>query len=273
MTGPVAAARRTARVLAQAKLNLFLRVLAREHAGHHQIETLFARIDLADDVTVRTGVRGRSLDVAGPELPPHGLGVPERNLAWRAAAAYAEATGWPEAFAIEITKRIPAGGGLGGGSANAGAVLRALDAVAPRGPLLPGALLALAAPLGADVPFLTQTAPLALGWGRGERLLALPRLPVREVCLLLPPFSISTAIAYGWLAADRGEGAPPAPRVLTPAELSRWEAIGAIAQNDFEPVVAARHPEIATSIELLTACGATIARRRFCPRRRRWLSN
>src|SRR5207253_289491 len=80
-------------------------------------------------------------------------GPTERNLAWRAALAYADATGWPNGFAIEIEKRLPVGGGLGGGSADAGAVLRCLNALAPS-PLGVSALLSIAAPLGADVPFL-----------------------------------------------------------------------------------------------------------------------
>src|SRR3982751_6289548 len=134
---------RVARVRAQAKINLFLRVLARESSGYHQIETLFCRLALGDDVTVRVGVRGRSLDCNGA-LPSEGLGPVEQNLAWRAAVAYADAASWPIDFAIEIEKRIPVGGGLGGGSADAGAVLRALDALAPS-PLAPQALLDIAA--------------------------------------------------------------------------------------------------------------------------------
>src|SRR3954469_9617117 len=84
-----------ARTIAQAKLNLFLRVLAREASGYHQIETLFCRLDLGDDVVVRTDVRGRSLSCSGDVIPAEGLGPVERNLAWRAAEAYADATGWP----------------------------------------------------------------------------------------------------------------------------------------------------------------------------------
>ena len=121
----------TARTVAQAKLNLFLHVLAREASGYHQLETLFCRLELGDDVTVRTDVRGRSLDCTGDVIPAGGLGPTERNLAWRAAARFAEQAGWPNDWAIEITKRIPVGGGLGGGSADAGAVLRCLNAVAP----------------------------------------------------------------------------------------------------------------------------------------------
>src|SRR5215510_3694251 len=96
-----------ARTLAQAKVNLFLRVLAREASGYHQLETLFCRLDLGDDVVVRTNGRGRSLDCTGDVIPPNGLGPVEWNLAWRAATAYADATGWPNDFAIEIEKRIP----------------------------------------------------------------------------------------------------------------------------------------------------------------------
>ena len=95
--------------------------------GYHSIETIFARIDLADDVIVRLGASGRSLDCHGADLGP-----PEQNLAYRAAIAYESATGWPETFAIEITKRIPVGGGLGGGSTRRRGGVRALDALAPQ---------------------------------------------------------------------------------------------------------------------------------------------
>ena len=126
---------------------------------------------------------GRSTAL-GDVIPPDGLGPVEWNLAWRAAVAFADATGWPNDFAIEIQKRIPVAGGLGGGSADAAAVLRCLNALAPA-PLSRDELLAIAAPLGADVPFLTMEAPLALAWGRGERLLALDPLPSRAVTLVV----------------------------------------------------------------------------------------
>ncbi|HEU4562992.1 MAG TPA: 4-(cytidine 5'-diphospho)-2-C-methyl-D-erythritol kinase [Gemmatimonadaceae bacterium] len=252
-------AARAARVRAQAKLNLFLRILARERSGYHQIETLFARIDLADDVVVRAGTRGRSLDVAGPELPTSGIGPAERNLAWRAALAYAEATGWPEGFAIEITKRIPVGGGLGGGSADAGAVLRALNALAPR-PAGERELARIAAPLGADVPFMALSRPLALAWGRGDRLLPLDGLPARPVALLVPSFAISTADAYGWVAASRSESHAAGASLLEPARLRDWRSLAELAANDFEPEVVRRHPEIRALMEALARHGAPIAR-------------
>jgi len=250
---------RAARVAAQAKVNLRLRILAREASGYHQLETLFLRLALADEVTVRATDGARSLDVTG-EVDARQLGPMERNLAWRAAIVYADATGWPAGFAIGLEKRIPVGGGLGGGSADAGAVLRALDAMAPS-PVGADALLAIASRLGADVPFLTSTAPYALAWGRGERLLALPAPEEREVLLVLPPFAVNTAAAYGWLAAAReADGFAEVGAAALPLEaLSDWSALASLASNDFEPVVAARHPTITAIVQRLRGLGCAPA--------------
>jgi 4-diphosphocytidyl-2-C-methyl-D-erythritol kinase len=245
-----------ARVVAHAKINLTLRVLAREDGGFHTIETVFARIALGDLVTVRSVASGRSLECSGADTGPL-----ERNLAYRAALAFADATGWPSGFAITLEKRIPVGGGLGGGSADAGAVLRALAALSPR-PVPEHELLRIAASLGSDVPFLATNAPLALAWGRGERMLALPSLPERDVALVNPGFAVSTAEAYSWLAADAAErgGHPPVPRLLSLADFASWDAIVPITENDFEPAIARRHPEITRTIAALRASGAAIAR-------------
>ncbi len=244
-----------ARTVAQAKLNLFLRVLAREASGYHQIETLFCRLELGDDVVVRTNVRGRSLDCVGDAIPPEGLGPTERNLGWRAAAAYSAATGWPNDWAVEISKRVPVGGGMGGGSADAGAVLRCLNALSPR-PLSEHELLSLAAPLGADVPFLSIDAPLALAWGRGERLLKLPALPSRDVALITFPFGVVTRDAYGWLDDARGGDGSDA-NALTLHDLSTWSGVCRLAHNDFEPVVSKRIADVAASLSVLRTALAT----------------
>ncbi|HEX5073755.1 MAG TPA: 4-(cytidine 5'-diphospho)-2-C-methyl-D-erythritol kinase [Gemmatimonadaceae bacterium] len=244
----------TARTVAQAKVNLFLRVLAREADGYHQLETLFCRLALGDDVTVRVGVGGRSLECTGEALPAEGLGPVERNLAWRAAARYAEATGWPNDWAIGIVKRIPVGGGLGGGSADAGAVLRCLNRLAPS-PVSDGELVALAEPLGADVPFLTAGDALALGWGRGERLLALPPLPDRAVTLVCFPFGVPTPDAYRWLDARASVTPRQAARVGLEA-LATWAGIARLAHNDFEAVVAPRYPEIERALRELRSRAA-----------------
>lgn len=243
----------SASVEAQAKLNLRLCVLARATDGYHQLETLFVRIELADSVRVATDTATKGLVCEGLDLPP------EQNLAWRAAEAFLAESRWDSGFHITIEKRIPSGGGLGGGSADAGAVLRALNALAPE-PLATDALMTLALRLGADVPFLATDAPLALGWGRGERLLSLRPLPAREVMLALPPFGVETKAAFGWYADATAGRAARAPAPLSIDSLDRWDSVTALAVNDLEEVVIARHPEIGTCIERLRAAGARIAR-------------
>lgn len=246
---------RTARVIAQAKVNLRLRVLAREASGYHSLETVFLRLDLGDEVVVREA-EGRTLDCTGPAMPQAGLGPVEKNLAMRAADAYADATGWPNGFAIEITKHIPTGGGLGGGSADAGAVLRALDALSPNP--LGHRLIELAGPLGADVPFMTVDSPMALAWGRGERLFPIAPPQSRPVVLLVPPFGVPTPDAYAWLSAARGPYVPT-PEMIAPDALATWEAISGVATNDFEPVVTERHPVIGELVAALDSAGAIVA--------------
>jgi len=128
------------------------------------------------------------------------------------------------------------GGGLGGGSADAAAVLRALNALNPE-PLSPLALLQIAVRLGADVAFLASSASLALAWGRGERMLALPALPSRRVHLALFGEGVPTAAAYAALAAHRGDDARPRPILWSPDRLARWDDVALVATNDFEDVV------------------------------------
>lgn len=243
---------REARVEAQAKLNLVLRVLAREESGYHQIETLFCRIALSDTITVRVTDSGASLECSGPVLPAGGLGAPESNLGWRAATAYATATGFPAGFQLSIEKRIPVGGGLGGGSADAGAVLRALNALNPR-PVPPSDLLRLAGSLGADVPFLTQDdSTLALAWGRGERMAALPALPPSRVWLLVPETPVNTADAFRWI--DEA-GQTSLPLMITLGQLGSWKGVAALAGNDFEAVVGERLPVVARLLSNLRTAG------------------
>jgi 4-diphosphocytidyl-2-C-methyl-D-erythritol kinase len=246
----------SARVAAQAKLNLHLRVLSREATGYHSIETIFHRIDLADDVVVSVTEGECTIDVEGAQTGPA-----ESNLAYRAAALYASHTGWPRGFRIELLKRIPVGAGLGGGSADAAAVLRALNFLSPR-PIPVHGVLALAAQLGADVPFLASEAVMALAWGRGERLLECAPLPRRDILLMTPEFSVATADAYRWLDEDRAEQkAAPAnpPLLIDPVALTTWNAIALFARNDFEPVVAARHPRLEGYLEALRRSRASFA--------------
>jgi 4-diphosphocytidyl-2-C-methyl-D-erythritol kinase len=241
-------------IAAQAKLNLHLRVLSRDRSGYHSLETIFHRIDLADDIIVEITERARTLDVDGADTGPV-----ESNLAWKAAAAYSEATEWPKGFDIRLTKRIPVGAGLGGGSADAAAVLRALNSLAPR-PVQEHELMQLAARLGSDIPFLASDAVMAMAWGRGERMLALSALAKRNVVLLTPAFSVSTADAYRWIDDERGPiGESAGAVVFDQVDLSSWDKIAKFARNDFESVVSSRHPELSEHIAHFRTWQTTMA--------------
>jgi 4-diphosphocytidyl-2-C-methyl-D-erythritol kinase len=216
---------------APAKVNLFLRILAREDSGYHQLETLFCTLELADTLTVRPGGGDIELTVGGADL-----GDARGNLVYRAADAYFAAAGLPPRVRIALQKRIPHGAGLGGGSSDAATTLRLLDTLHD-GLLGTERLLRIAITLGADVPFFVAGAPCALAWGRGERLLALPPPERRPVVIVVPDTPISTPHAYAELARRRRPGAAsPAPSCMHPAELRDWSGIARRARNDFEAV-------------------------------------
>lgn len=226
-----------ARILAQAKINLALRVFGLRPDGYHSIETVFLRLELGDDVEVRITQGEKSVRCF--EMRDK---RPEENLAYRAAALYAQETGWPKGFEIEIVKNIPLGGGLGGGSADAAGVLRILNTLATK-PVAPDKLLEMAALLGSDVPFLAGDQVMAMSWGRGERLLAVKPLPPRELELFFPPFGVDSGEGYALLDAHRGEYRGPGPE-LTEEMFRDWESAARNSVNDFEAVIRPRHPEI-----------------------------
>jgi 4-diphosphocytidyl-2-C-methyl-D-erythritol kinase len=228
---------RGGRTLAQAKINLSLRVLDREPDGFHSIETVFLRLDLGDDVRLHIRAKARTLRCGVMRDQPQA-----ENLAYRAAALFADEAGWPGGFEIVIKKRIPIGGGLGGGSADAAAVLRILNTLSPN-PMKASALVELASRLGSDVPFLASDFVMALGWGRGEKLLQLAPLPPRDVQLFIPPFGIDTGEAYRLLDASRSP-MPHAVPELTAEMFGDWESAALRSVNDFEAVIRPRWPAI-----------------------------
>lgn len=246
-------------VEAPAKVNLLLRVLGRRPDGYHDIETVFQAISLADEVSVTLEVGGAStsaesrveLEVTGPDLGPT-----HENLAHRAATRFLELSGHPGRVRIRLVKRIPAGAGLGGGSSDGAAVLRCLDELI--GGVGPDRLRAIAAELGSDVAFFLGSSPLAAGRGRGERLTPLPTLPSVHLIVALPPVHVSTAGAYAALAEARAAQPRPTSRATIVLEevAASWGGIAARVENDFEPVVAERHPEVRRSLEGLRAAGA-----------------
>ena len=241
-------------VSAPAKINLFLRVLGRETDGYHALETLFCRVDLADEMRAERRERGVSIEVEGADLGPA-----EQNLAVRATALVLDATGNRFGVHLALAKRIPVQAGLGGGSSDAAAALVLVNQLA--GNAVPRhELLQLAARLGSDVPFCLSGGPLALAWGRGERLLQLPPLPPAPVLLLLPPVGIPTAQAYGWLDAARQFAGRRGAVALDLDALSRWGDIGRMAGNDFESPVFGRHPEVRAAFEALVGTRPLVCR-------------
>lgn len=234
---------------AHAKINLFLRILARETSGFHQIETAFALLELADQLEVLRTDSGVQLDVDGPDLGPA-----DKNLAVRAARAVLEATGNRFGVAIKLTKQIPVRAGLGGGSSDAAAALHAVNALA--GNAVPRhELLHFATKLGADVAFFASGAPLAVAWGRGERLLRLPAPPAMPVLLAVPPVAVATPDAYKWWDEQNPSPTARGPVVLDSDAFATWGSIGRLGGNDFEQPVFGHHPELRGLYERVAATG------------------
>lgn len=202
---------------AQAKLNLSLAITGRRADGFHELVSLVAPIALADTLTLDVG-RPLSLTCDDAALPVDGT-----NLVLKAAAAYARRRPSAPAGHFRLTKRVPHGAGLGGGSADAAAALRLLDR-ASGDPLGPEVLEALAAEVGSDCPFFVR-GQAAVMRGRGERLELLPAaaraaLAGRKVVLAKPPFGVPTPEAYGLLA----KAGKYRPLAQAEAELAAWLA-------------------------------------------------
>jgi len=185
---------RTLRVRSYAKVNLGLEVLGTRDDGYHELRTLFQTIDLHDDLVLRPRPRGVSVRCAHPLVP-----CDRTNLAVRAAEdlrRYARVTGGVE---IALTKRIPVGGGLGGGSSNAAAVLLGLDRMWRLG-LGPAGLHPLARRLGADVPYFLLGGT-ALGLARGDEVYPLRHQIRAWIVLVNPGLPVSTAGVFSRIDA------------------------------------------------------------------------
>lgn len=221
-----------------AKVNLFLRVLARESSGYHSIETLFCRLAVSDTLTAERIDHGIDLTVEGTDTGPV-----EENLVYRAATLALAATGNRSGVRLHLVKRIPLGAGLGGGSSDAAAALHLVNHL--MGDAIPrGELLQLGARLGADVPFFVSEAACALAWGHGDRMLRLPPPPSRPILLLTPPVPMATAQAYAALDRERPQPLARGSVAFDLAVLSEWGHLARLSGNDFESVVFARHPEL-----------------------------
>lgn len=234
-----------------AKLNLTLDVLGKRADGYHDLKSVMQTISIRDDIEIDidTG-KPWEMTCANPAIP-----CDERNLAWKAAKVYFDAIGkQPDGVSIRINKRIPVEAGLGGGSADAGAVLRALNRHYGE-PLSILALAELGALVGSDVPFCTLCGT-AMVEGRGERLRKLPDLPECTFVVCKPDFSVSTPELYQKLD-ESTIGRRPDHQAFESALLAG--DIDKIAQNlcnVFDPVVTQDYLELNYIKSIFNAYGA-----------------
>jgi 4-diphosphocytidyl-2-C-methyl-D-erythritol kinase len=234
-------------ISAPAKVNLTLHVLARRADGFHELSSLFAPISLADRLRVEVGGGRSRLRVPGfPALET------ADNLVLRAARAFGERTGLAAGVDVLLEKKVPLAAGLGGGSSDAGAVLRVLcrhHRLAPSDARVQEAALS----VGSDVPFFLAPQP-SLVSGRGEVIVPAPPLPPTWLVLLKPPFGVTAREAYAELSRGRAAGVYPAgrdpgvPRRLGAARLA------ALLHNDLEAPVSALFP-VQDAIARLRAAG------------------
>jgi len=223
-----------------AKVNRSLVVLGKRPDGFHELDTVFQAVSLADRLSFEES-SALTLAVDDPSVP-----AGAENLVLRAARALAEAAGVKARAAIALEKRIPAGGGLGGGSADAAVTLLGLSALWELE--LPLERLAeVGAALGSDVPFFLHGGT-ARGTGRGERIAPLPDLPPRGVVLVMPPFPAATPEVFRRLGAPAWDGRP-APEIAAVPD-----------RNDLEAAAEELFPALRAVREALGATGATQAR-------------
>ena len=219
--------------LAPAKLNISLRVFGKRPDGFHNIRSVMVPVSLYDEVTVEGTPAGISVEVTDPAVPGDA-----RNSCHRAAVLFRDFAGAPEGIRVRVRKTIPTESGLGGGSSDAAATLKGL--VALTGKSLPReTLLAIAADVGADVPFFTLGRP-ALVEGFGDVVTPVEwKVPFHAV-IVRPPFGLPTREGYERL----GREADDPPRREDPPSFLEWQDLVSAVENDFESVWENDRPDI-----------------------------
>jgi 4-diphosphocytidyl-2-C-methyl-D-erythritol kinase len=245
---------------APAKLNLYLRVLGRRPDGYHEIETLFERIDLADELTFEPQPRGLALTctdlsaVPGTAQAGPALSCGEDNLVLKAARRLQEETGSARGARIHLTKRIPVAAGLGGGSSDAASALLGLNQLWQL-ELDRDRLIRIGAEIGSDVPFFLLDTPWAIGRGRGERCEPLTDLPPLLHVLVVPGVQLSTREVYEGFSPLTD----PAPSItMVVHALRNGPALAGLAKglwNDLEPEAIRRCPVITRILLIIRELG------------------
>ena len=238
-------------LFANAKINLTLDILRKREDGYHDLQMVMQSVTLADHISV-TPARGTEGRVVSDLrfLPTGG-----KNLAQIAAAVFREATGLGGEIDVDIRKLIPVCGGLAGGSADAAAVLRAMNELTGAG-LSRSRLAEIGARAGSDVPFCVLGGA-ALAEGRGERLTPLAPLPPCHIVICKPSFSVSTPQLFGRVNVRKIVRRPDTAGVLAALEAGDLAGVARRMYNVFEDVLEPRRcREIASVKGLLIDCGA-----------------
>lgn len=236
---------------AYAKLNLTLDVLGKREDGYHDLQTVMQAISIRDDVEIDVGT-GKPWELS---CTMEGIPTDSRNLAWKAAEVYCNALNVDaEGIAIRITKRIPSGAGMGGGSADAAAVLRALNRhFGDRLSIL--ALAELGAEVGSDVPFCVLGGT-AMAEGRGERLRKLPDMPDCVFVVCKPDFSVSTPELYQKIDSVAIPARPDNRAMESALIAGDLDKVAENVYNVFDPVVTAEHLELNYIKSIFNSYGA-----------------
>ncbi|MEI8319747.1 MAG: 4-(cytidine 5'-diphospho)-2-C-methyl-D-erythritol kinase [Planctomycetia bacterium] len=249
-------------IAAPAKLNLSLAILARRSDGFHEIESLMVPVSLADRLVVRAvdtpGVRlrvrfgGRLAQPAGAVLC-RDVPADDSNLVVRAARRLAEVAGIERGLNVELTKEVPSGAGLGGGSSDAAAMLRAAAVV--WGLDWPTARLAeIGAGIGSDVPWFFAGIP-AIAAGRGERIEPVAGLPPLHAVIACPAAGLSTPAVYGRCVPDQTRAGETA-RLVTALARGDLRAAGELMHNGLEAAARSLSADIDRLLAALSAAGA-----------------
>ena len=246
---------KSVRVPAYAKVNLRLDVLGRRADGYHELRTIFQTISLHDILVLETKREpGIDLRIAGNSQLADEPG--QDNLVYRAIEQLSREIGFQHGVRAVLTKRIPVGRGLGGGSSDAAAAL--LGLLRLTGKRIEAArLLEIASGLGADVPFFLFGG-CALGIGRGNEIYPLPDAPRRQVLVISPhEIAVATKDAYQWLSEELTNGEDPT-KLMRFCALC-WSPQGGALSNDFEAAVFPRYPRLSAIKRELLQQGAAEA--------------
>jgi 4-diphosphocytidyl-2-C-methyl-D-erythritol kinase len=233
-----------------AKLNLYLSVLSRRKDGYHNIETLFERISLCDEITLKKKSSGINIRCSHRSVPSG----PE-NLAYKAARALQKRFSVKKGIDIHIKKNIPVASGLGGGSSNAACVLLGLAELWELD-IGKKELFEIGSQLGADVGFFLLQSPFAVGTGRGDKLILVKNDRILWHVLVDPGFGSSTAEAYSRINCSLTAKNGGAKIMIDAINKANYGAAKDLAHNSFENIILDENKKLAKLKERLLSLGA-----------------